>query len=111
MNKNDSFTFLAQIFRGLNIAVSMITFMCLCSGYKEYFPEAEKVDEAYKVFFKSLNNALDGEKVITSAIIKNGNTFLDELESFQALPPAKNKDIKKLIGDMRKDTREVLRAS
>ena len=77
----------------------------------EYLPDAERVGETHEAFNQSLLNALDGEKVISPTIIKNGHAFLDELEKFQTLPPAKNKEIKKLIGDMRKDTREVLRVS
>ena len=111
MKKNDGLALIAQVFNGLNISISMMVFFCLCSYYKEYLPDAERVGETHEAFNQSLLNALDGEKVISPTIIKNGHAFLDELEKFQTLPPAKNKEIKKLIGDMRKDTREVLRAS
>ena len=109
MEKNNGKPFMLQILRGMDITVSMMTFICLCHKFKDYLPEAEKVGAAQEEFDKSLLAALDGDKVISSAVRKKGNAFLDELERFQTLPPAKDKDIKKLIGDMKKATHEVLR--
>ena len=48
MKKNDSIESYAQTFRGMNIAIAMFTFMCLCSTYKDYVSDAEKVAKVHE---------------------------------------------------------------
>ena len=95
-------------FVGMKLAITMVTFLCLCSDKKELEKVCLKISDAHEKLQDSVQKALDNRKTESSLIRRNAYTFLNKLDALKRLPAAKDKRLKTLIKDMQEATRELI---
>ena len=106
--ENHNFKLLSKIITGMQLAISMTTFLCLCNGNADLEEDCNKVADSHERLQDSLQNALDADKTESSSIRRNANDFLEKLSDFKSLSAAKDKKIQIVIRDMQKAAREII---
>ena len=92
----------------LTISLDMLVLTTLCAAKEEIEEDLNRVNEAYQNFSGACNEVLDNDQKGSDGIIRTGKKFLNELNKFNKLPEAKDKDIQNSLGSVKEMTRDAI---